>query len=232
MNERENALRVITRSGEPEWVPNGLDCYDLCIPTDVVRERPTFAEGSGYDWFGCYWDFDPKTLGYAPVPGKHPVKDITKWRDYVHFPDIESIDWENAVKPTISNWNRDEKLSNIFWESGPWERVHALIGFQEALEGLYEEPEAMHELLGAITDYKVALVDRIAEYYKPDIISIFDDFAHQKSLLMSPQLFRQFILPCEKRIGDAIKKHNIIYSTTHAGKSTRCWVICLMPEWT
>ena len=68
----------------------------------------------------------------------------------------------------------------IFWESGPWERFHALCGFEESLVALYEEPEAVHELMQAITDFKIAMVAKIKEYYNPDIICVLDDFGHQK----------------------------------------------------
>lgn len=218
MTERENALRIITKSGEPEWIPYGPDCFDVIIPSNVIKERPTFQEGNGNDWFNCYWHFDPATVGFCPVPGKQPVTDITKWREQVQFPDISSADWKEGTKISLENVNREERLSYLFLESGPWERLHALIGFQETLEALYMEPESLQELLEAITDYKVSLIEPMAEYYKPDIVCSFDDFAFQKSLFMSQDMFRKFLLPCEKRIGDELKKHNIIYSHHSCGK--------------
>lgn len=35
---------------------------------------------------------------------------------------------------------------------------------------------------------------------------------------MSPEMFRKFLLPSEKRIGDELKKQNVIYSHHSCGK--------------
>lgn len=217
MTERENALRIINRTGDPEWVPWVFDCYDVIVPSDCIRERPPFSEGNGYDWHGCYWVFDPLTLGYTPVPGREPVKDITKWREQVKFPDLDVIDWAPA-KAAADNLDRENKLSYMLWESGPWERLHALIGFENALVSLYTEPEAVLELMEAITQFKLRVVEKIAEYYKPDIVAVFDDLGHQNAAFMSNDMFKKFIQPFDKRVGDALTAKGIIYCHHSCGK--------------
>ncbi|WKY45028.1 uroporphyrinogen decarboxylase family protein [Eubacteriaceae bacterium ES2] len=219
MNERENALHVIMHDGKAQWLPSGADCLEMVIPTNVVRERPPFSEGSGSDYFGCWWEFDPATMGFSPLPDRQPCKDITKWEEQVTFPDPEKLDWAKAEEQA-ANFDRENKLSMIFWESGPWERLHALIGFQEALEALYEEPEAFAELMQAITDFKVAMVKKIKEHYNPDIVCILDDFGHQKSPFMSTEMFREMIKPYETQIGKAITDNNMIYCHHSCGSIT------------
>ena len=178
MTERENALHYIMRDGKAQWIPGFLDSIEMVFPYEVVRERPTREEGSGYDYFGCWWEFEPNIGGSSPLPGKHPCKDVTKWREQVTFPDPEKLDWSKA-DAQAAGFDRENKLSMIFWESGPWERFHALCGFEESLIALYEEPEAVHELMQAITDFKIAMVAKIKEHYNPDIICVLDDFGHQ-----------------------------------------------------
>ena len=210
MNERENALHVIKHDGKAQWIPSTADCLEMVIPTDVIRERPAMGEGSGYDYFGCWWEFDPATMGYSPLPGRQPCNDITKWKEQVTFPDPEKLDWTKAEKQA-AQFDRENKLSMIFWESGPWERLHALIGFQEALETLYEEPEAFKELMQTITDFKIAMVSKIKEHYNPDIICVLDDFGHQTGPFMSNEMFREMIKPYDSQIGKAITDNNMIY---------------------
>ena len=106
----------------------------------------------------------------------------------------------------------------FFWESGPWERLHALVGFQTALESLYTEPEAFKELMQAITDYRVKMIPLIKEHYHPDIIINLDDFGHQKSEFMSRDMFCEFIKPYEKQIYDAMKENGIICCHHSCGK--------------
>jgi len=220
MTERENALHVINHDGLAEWIPAGCDCLEMIIPTNVVRERPAYLlgmEGSGYDYWGCWWEFEQDIMGASPLPGRQPCKDITKWREQVTFPDIEAIDWSGAEIFT-SRLDRENKLSLFFWESGPFERLHALVGFQEALEAMYEEPEAFNELMQAITDFRVAMIPKIKEHYNPDIIINLDDFGHQTNSFMSKEAFREFIFPYDKQVGDAIKANGMIYCHHSCGK--------------
>ncbi len=213
MTERENALHTIYHDGLAEWIPAGCDCLEMIMPTNVVRERPPYAlglEGSGYDYWGCWWEFEADIMGASPLPGRQPCKDITKWKEQVTFPDMDAIDWSGAELST-SRLDRQNKLSMFFWESGPWERLHALIGFQEALEAMYMEPEAFKDLMQAITDFRVAMIPKIKEHYNPDIIINLDDFGHQKSQFMSNEMFREFIKPYDTQIGNTIKTNGMLY---------------------
>lgn len=218
MTERENVLRVIQKAGDPEWVPYAADCFDMIFPSDVIPEFPAMGEGSGFDWFNCYWHFDPKTFGYCPVPGKQPVSDITKWRDQIQFPSIDTLNWEKGSQATLANFKPEEKVSYLFWAPGPWERLHALVGLEESLEALYTEPESVLELMEALTQHKLEVIEYIAEYYKPDMLCLSDDFAHQTSYFMSVDMLRKFVFPFEKRIGEALDKHGIIYNHHSCGK--------------
>ena len=211
MTGRENALHAIMHDGKAEYIPSMAD-FEMIMPTNVVRERPPYAlgiGGSGYDYWGCWWEYEDDIGGASPLPGKEPCPDITQWREKVTFPDIDAIDWTPAHEVRDS-LDRENKLSMFFWESGPWERLHALVGFQNALEAMYEEPEAFKELMQAITDYRVKMIPLIKEHYNPDIIINLDDFGHQRSQFMSTEMFREFIKPYEKQIYDAMKANDII----------------------
>ncbi len=211
MTGRENALHAIMHDGKAEYIPSMAD-FEMIMPTDVVRERPPYAlgqGGSGYDYWGCWWEYEADINGASPLPGREPCPDITEWREKVKFPDIDAIDWTPAHKVRDS-LDRENKLSMFFWESGPWERLHALVGFQNALMAMYEEPEAFKDLMQAITDFRVKMIPLIKEHYNPDIIINLDDFGHQRGQLMSNDMFREFIKPYEKQIYDAMKENGII----------------------
>ena len=219
MTGRENALHAIMHDGKAEYIPSMAD-FEMIMPTNVVRERPPYALGIGgsdYDYWGCWWEFEADIGGASPLPGREPCPDITQWREKVKFPDIDAIDWTPA-KAVSDSLDRENKLSLFFWESGPWERLHALVGFQNALEAMYEEPEAFKELMQAITDYRVKMIPLIKKYYNPDIIINLDDFGHQTSEFMSVEMFREFIKPYEVQIYNAMKENGIICCHHSCGK--------------
>ena len=222
MTGRENALHAILQDGKAEYIPSMAD-FEMIMPTDVVRERPPYAlgkGGSGYDYWGCWWEFEADIGGASPLPGREPCPDITEWKEKVKFPDIDAIDWTPA-KAVSDSLDRENKLSMFFWESGPWERLHALVGFQNALEAIYEEPEAFKELMQAITDYRVKMIPLIKKHYNPDIIINLDDFGHQTSEFMSVETFREFIKPYEVQIYNAMKENGIICCHHSCGKIDR-----------
>lgn len=219
ITERENVLRMIHRTGDPEWVPLSWDYSVGRFATpSAVRERPA-NHADGLDWYGCRWLFDAATFGYVQDPEYPlPVDDITQWRDQVKFPDYDAIDWEACAAEDEKNYDRENKLVKFILESGPFERLHSLVGFEEAMVSMYTEPEAFLELIEAITDSKIDLIHRIARYYKPDGLCVFDDLGSAGGPLMSLEMYREFIKPSHKRIVEAIRGHGIIAFQHSCGK--------------
>lgn len=217
MTEKENALRVIRRTGDAQWVPVTSQCIDNIIPA-VVFERPKNFE-TGNDWFGCRWIFDRDTMGYVQDP-KNPVPcdDITLWKEQVIFPDLEAYDWAAAAEEDLKRVDREQKLLRIFLESGPWERLHALVGFEEALVSMYTEPEAFKELMQALTDFRIQLIRKLKEYYDPDIIHSMEDLGSAKASLMSPEMYREFIKPYQKQMIDECHRLGMYYEAHSCGK--------------
>lgn len=89
-------------------------------------------------------------------------------------------------------------------------RFTHLLGFENALCAFFEEPEASKALCDAIADYKIALIERVAKYLKPDAYVHYDDVATNRSLFMSPEVYRTFIKPAHTRMNDAAKASGII----------------------
>ena len=56
----------------------------------------------------------------------------------------------------------------------------------------------MHELLGRIADYNLRVFERYLEL-GVDAIGFSEDLGSQRALMMSPGIFREFILPQYQR---------------------------------
>lgn len=160
LSERENALRIYSRHGEPEFIPNSMTCYKTIIPS-FLKERPAGAQ-DGRDWFGVYWSWDEKTKGYTADPRiPSVVEELTDWRKCVKIPNLDDLDWDTAAKKDLEGFDRKEKLLRIFLESGPFERLHSLTGFGEAFIAIYEESEAFCELMEELTAFRVEEIRQI-----------------------------------------------------------------------
>ena len=204
ITERENVKRFYDHQ-VPDHLINGRDDVFFFLPREVQERGPavdemTYLGGSGYDWFGVHWTFEPEAWGAIPTPGQTPVMtDVTKWKEQVKFPDISGIDWQAA-------WDREKQLGydpdrlvETTFLNGPFERLHALMGFEEALVAVLLEPEAVKEFAEAIVDFKIKLLDDMLEVMPLDIIEMHDDLGHQRNSFMSPEQW-------EPVFGDAFRK--------------------------
>lgn len=217
ITERENALRVLTRSGDPQWVPIVNDCMHMIFSSEV-HERP--AQGQdGTDWFGCHWVWDAATFGFAPDLSKPMlVEDITEWRDVVTFPDLDSIDFEAAAARDLADIDREQVVLRLFMESGPMERSHHLLGFEGAFVAMYEEPEEFKALIDAIADYKVKLIHKLMPTYRPDEVFAQDDLGGANAPMFSLEIYRELIKPAHARISEAIRSYGAIHTHHSCGR--------------
>lgn len=201
MNNRENYLALLNHE-KTEWVPN--------IFTDVVMcggQFETFENGpmaGGLDGFGCNW-IPTASAGGQPAldPTIKIVDDILNWEDNVVFPDLDAFDWQALADQQLADPDRSNKVVEYHTWNSIFLRFAHLLGFEDALCAMYEEPEASADLMDAICDYKIRLIERVDKYFKPDAFINYDDVATERSLFMAPDIYRNLIKPRHKRMNDA-----------------------------
>lgn len=212
MTKREQLLGVYQHKNIG-YVPCFFTDFDFSKPAEI-NERP---EAGGFDWFGVEWEFVPAVLAPMVKPGTQRLSDVTRWKEELVFPDLDAIDWEAAAAQETAKWDRENKISFMMLINGIFERTHALMGFEDALCAMYEEPEAYHELIEAITDYKVKLIGIIGKYYKPDVLCFHDDYGANDRMLMSVEQWEAFFKEPLRRVTEATHAAGIIYEHHSCG---------------
>ena len=233
LTPRENAL-IAYRHGVPEWVPFSFADFNS-IQALPEMER-YIGTTQGKDYFGVEWTFVPGIGAPMPTPGKILLENISEWRDVVHIPDVEAIDWEKqadidlhmdarAILAGKGVVRRADGLSNLaegklpycMVINGMFERLHACMGMQNALCALMTEPDECKAFFHAIADYKIAYFNKIAKYYPVDVINAHDDYGTGDRLFMRPELWRELIKPELKRIVDSVHANGLIYQHHSCG---------------
>lgn len=204
LNPRENYMQLLLHK-ETEYVP--------CALTDTVgygfgnTNGPWFEkgpEGGGYDGFGVRWETPSSGNGAAvPAPNDFILDDITEWES-LKFPDLDSYDWKGESEKDLSGLDRTQKVVDFGVGNGVFERLVAVMGFEEALVSIMLEPEACMDFFNAVADYEIRYIEYIHEYYHPDQITYYDDIATQRNLFMAPDQYREMIKPYHKKVYDAI----------------------------
>lgn len=218
MTERENAL--IALSGKtPHHVPCYFSAVSLASP--YAGERLQRGVASGFDEYGVHWTVTESGGNTATPSQQAPVlTDVTKWKEQVRFPVLDEdafrADAEAffaSVKP-----DREHKLLDCLCPNGMFERTHFMMGFEDTLVALYEEPEAMYDLAGAIADYKIRVAQLTAKYYKPELFTYLDDYAYIDGLFFSPDKFREIYKPHLARLVSAVQETGMIFKQHCCGK--------------
>lgn len=216
--EKENLMTALD-GGIPDHVPCFWAGGQLMI-SSVIQNVPPFGTPEGYDWWGVHWTATENSGGmFTPTVGRKPVlTDITKWREQVKFPDISGIDWEEAARRDRA-WLDPDKLTDFYGlGNGLFERVHFLMGFEEAMYAIVEEPEEVAALADAIADLYVRIIEKVGQYYKPDYFTFLDDYTHQKGSFISPATFDEIFAAPLKKIVDAVEANGMKYIQHCCGK--------------
>ncbi len=218
--QKENTM-IALRGGYPKSVPCFFKDFQMMF-VSPMGERPPLGVTEGFDAYGVHLTASDAAGGaFTPTPTYAPiVNDITEWRDQVAFPNYDAIDWEAAYKQDKAEqkWDRSNKVLDMFCANGLFERMHYLMGFENTLCSLYEEPEDVEELVKSIADTKIRLIKNCLPIYKPDVFTFLDDYAHQEGLFMSIDMFREFFKPQLKRIVDAVHEEGVLFKMHCCGK--------------
>ena len=202
MNARENYLAYLNH--EPvDWVPCvGVDMYMLGGQREEWENGPLGQ--IGFDGFGNNWIPTDGANGQPALdPTILPITDVTEWESQLKLPNLDAIDWKAYAEEQLAGVDRSAKVLEYHTWNSIYLRLGHLLGFEEALCSFYEEPEATLALCDRLADYKIALLERVHEYIKPDTFVHYDDVTTSLSLFMSPSIYCEFIKPAHKRINDA-----------------------------
>ena len=195
----------------PYWGPPYRASVGLM---DEFEKGPS---NGGPDGFGVIWEVTPD--GSIPSSKSFLLKDICDWKKVVKFPDLEAIDWRAKAERELSRFDRDSQVIEYSLGNAHFERLVALMGFENGLCALVEDPDACEEFMQAFTEYRIAFIRKIAEYYHPDTICHYDDVAHLRGPFMSRAVYQKVIKPYHKLVNDECRRHGIIPIQHCCGKA-------------
>jgi uroporphyrinogen decarboxylase len=152
------------------------------------------------DVFGATWDRSiDKDIGN--ITGS--LIDPENFKNY-KFPDpldkrfFADIESETRSKPDMF------RLFQIGFSL--YERAWTLRGMEPLLMDFLVNPDFVHELFSAITDYNIAQLNE-AMKYDIDAVYFGDDWGQQRGLIMGYDTWKEFIYPQLKRMYDAVHAH-------------------------
>lgn len=225
LTKKQNLLETVKKGGKPDRFVKQYEFMDMILEAMFAGgNRPLFPGGrTGMDSWGVTWSFPEGQMGAFPVhDDEHRVlKDISQWKKYVKKPAIPTSAeaWAPAIAHA-SSIDRNEVFACLFYAPGVFEMIHHLMGMEDAMIAMYEEPEALHELIDYLTEYELEYAEEVTKRLHIDALFHHDDWGSSTNSFVSPQMFEEFFLPAYKKIYglykatgvELIVHHNDAYS--------------------
>lgn len=195
--ESEKMRRYTGISDYNAFLDNDIEMIGFDGFLEPVADRPGFYR----DDFGVCWNRTgaDKDIGVIDSCMITCPEDFDK---YV-FPKVREEEVRRKMQAFVENGRDTFKVVGISFTM--YERGWTLCGVEDMLIFLIEEPELVVRLFEKITEYDMELLKIILEY-DIDGICLGDDWGQQKGLIMGPELWRQFVKPCIKKLYDFIKE--------------------------
>lgn len=213
----ENLRETMKADGHPDRFVNQWEFVEVLFPTPYyMADYPLEPGKEGYDQYGVFWRFPEDQMGPFPVhDAAHKVmNEVTEWREKVtHLPVApppQAMDFWGMLNGWAAKGAAEGKLPCALSTQGLFERLHAMMGMEEAMVSFYEEPEETHAFIEFITqaelDYAKNIMDNI-----PSIKAVLhhDDWGSAVNSFLDPAMFDEFFTPYYKRIYSYWKERGV-----------------------
>jgi uroporphyrinogen decarboxylase len=169
------------------------EMLDFPIRTKSMKSiKPQYASPAEFgsyvkDEFGVVWTTNDIDRG-SPVGPCLIEPDLSGYT----FPD-PSAEYRYEE---LSHWcHKNQDHYTIIWIGDLWERATFMRGMEHVLLDVAMQPQFVKELMRGITDFILASMDILFMNFEFDGIALSDDYGTQHGLIMSPEMWREFIKP-------------------------------------
>lgn len=211
---REEVKRVIEGRGAAKRIPMAVHqwidttrfggrkpLYDAVLaryPNDVLTipfDIPEVFEGRADDMSYRWLNYD------NPFPENTPLDAISAIDDWGKL-DAILADFPDPNYPGLipNGYAEDGRYRLGLWWYLLFERHWSLRGMENALCDYYENPDEVHRLYRALTDFYKAMILRGRRELGLDAVMTSDDIGTQTSAFFSLDIFREFFKPYYKEL--------------------------------
>ena len=236
ISPREN-LQLMFEGRKPYWIPTSgwffsdSNQFRPRMNLDNLGNRQVYDGGPKIpyedygkviksDWFDTVWIWGEAEGGSTYSHGNPKIKDMTRWEEFISFPNLDNMDWDTCASQNVKYLDVD-KMNQLGITCGLWERLMALLDVVEACMALYEEDQkpAVHRFFDQYTDVLIDYIRRMADICNIHSVMLHEDWAHKRGPFFSPETAREMLLPYIQRIVDYCHSRGLSYEIHCCGAS-------------
>ena len=182
-----------------------------CTP---IAKSITYWPGVGYEMSlmgqaQYYSEEDAWTAREPIIKERVPLSEI-EYPDFYESPMMKETNvFYDKMREVLSD---DFVLLYPQWCRSPWSMAYALRGYENLVYDYYEDPEWMLGFLNLLAEYRIRWSKQRAEYLKVPLTTT--NFYNDEVMApaVSKEMYRDIILPSEKRISEAFGGINYWHS--------------------
>jgi len=109
------------------------------------------------------------------------------------------VPWSKVFKELDKARTRGDLIVAYMPHGFFFQRLYYLRGFTNLLRDFIQKPPQTYELIEALTEYNLKLVEILLKSGRIDVIAFGSDLEAQDRMPMSPKTFRGFIFPSYRK---------------------------------
>lgn len=186
-----------------------LDHFDVDIRRLIAHQAPTMPKYNSDGTFSNEWGLVQRHSGMYVEIVKNPLAEAT-------IDDIDSYNWPRAREVLMIDGMKERgkdlhdqnrhAISMRMPCNGIFEIACWLRGMENFMVDMMTDPEFAQALIDKILEKQIEfysyMLDEVGDYV--DIVESGDDYGSQSSLLISPDMYREFIFPARKKLNQSI----------------------------
>jgi uroporphyrinogen decarboxylase len=208
MNGRERILAVLNkqipdRIPTCEWIINPKMMESLCGTRDdieFVQQMDLDGVAIGLDsrderlddrHIKDEWGITRVTYDEYPNPIGHPIQDMSDFNNFTPPDPLASYRFDR-IKYALDVFGKEKcviaRVRDVF------SQPRDLMGYENFLVCFYEDPDLANALMSMSADYSQKICEGLVRL-GIEVIVVGDDIANNKSLLLSPEMYRECVYP-------------------------------------
>jgi uroporphyrinogen decarboxylase len=140
---------------------------------------------------------------------EYPVKDRATWNEYKKRLDPDTperwpLHWNTYVEKTNS---RDAPVMLLL--SGFFGMLREWMGLENLLYAFHDDPGLVEEMMDQLLHLGMVVAKRATNDLRIDVVRFWEDMAYKSGPMISPQMFKKFMIPRYKKITDFLRGRGI-----------------------
>jgi uroporphyrinogen-III decarboxylase len=144
-----------------------------------------------------------------PMYLNHPVKDRASWGEYKKRLDPSSPErWPSDLNGFVQKMNNRDVPTTLYVGSF-FGYLREWTGLERLLYMFYDDPDLIDDMMDQICYLETECIKRVVKDLRVDQALFWEDMAFRSGPLISPAMFRRFMMPRYKKVTDILRSSGI-----------------------